>query len=232
MAAFVTLRSALCASLLGLCSLAQAAHDAADPARAEPRRVALADARMASTEGARNTLKYMANCALDAQTVLSAEHEGVTYEFPGGVGLAPQWHKRPMTEEEQRWVSACMLARTNRFGARVEISMRAPFPSNLDFLDKPQPEDAAFEQEEGSFFGNLFAEQPVGYVCGPAHDAAARARIQAQRRVCALEPQAQDGAPAGGRFTACGMQHVGRCTGAAFEQGGTRYRQAMTIFLK
>src|SRR6202030_2952269 len=40
----------------------------------------------------------------------------------GGVGGGPG----TCDESCQRWVSACLLARTNAYGAHVEISMRAP----------------------------------------------------------------------------------------------------------
>ena len=196
-------------------------------AQAAARRVPLADERMSTTPDARKTLKYLASCALDAGTVLTARHEGVDYEFPGGIGLAPEWHSRAMTEEEQRWVSACMLSRTNFFGTRVEISMRSDFPSRAEGLQIWRDEDAAFTQEEGTFFGNLFAADPVAYVCSPAHSDATRALIAAQHRICALPAATHDGKA----VTACAMVHVGQCTPAAFAQDGVQYRQAITVFL-
>lgn len=195
-----------------------------------PRRVPLADTRMASTEASRQTLKYLASCALPEDVVLTATHAGVDYEFPGGIGLAPGWQERGMGPEEQRWVSACMLARTNFYGVRVEISLRSDFPSEAPGLRIWRDEDAAFTQEEGTFFGNLFAERPVAWVCGPAHDASARARIAARKRLCALRPE---GAPAEGQATtACHFVHVGPCTADAFTQEGVGYRQAITVFLQ
>lgn len=196
-------------------------------AQAAPQRFALSDTRMASTPESRNTLKYLASCALDAQAVLTASHDGVAYEFPGGLALAPHWHARAMTDEEQRWVSACMLARTNRFGTRVELSMRSPFPTKAQALSTEPGEEAAYPLEEASYFGNLFTANPTAYVCGPKHSAATRALLVAQHRVCALPLSGKDGKGA----TDCHMLHVGVCSAEAFQRDGLTYRQAVTVYL-
>jgi len=187
------------------------------------RTVALADGRMASTADSRQALKYLASCALDAGTTLMAEHGGEHFTFPGGIGLAPDWHARPMTDVEKRWVSACLLARTNRFGIRVEISLRSSFPSIAPGLQLAPNEAAAFPLEDAGFFGNLFAAQRVAFVCGPAHTQAQRASLVAQHRVCAL-PEA-DG------ITTCGMVHVGACTADALQQQGVAYQEVIRVFL-
>lgn len=196
-------------------------------AAATPRRLPLADTRMASTPGARTTLKYLASCALDEQTGLTAVHQGVSYEFPGGMGLAPAWHARAMTEEEQRWVSACMLARTNLFGVTVQISLRSPFPTRAPGLQVSPQEVKQFSLYEGTYFGNLFAQKPVSYVCSPAHAAAARQIITSQRRVCALPKTRLNDS----NITACGMVHVGKCRPSAFDRDGLRYREAISVYL-
>ncbi|MEO8543455.1 MAG: hypothetical protein ABI434_07725 [Burkholderiaceae bacterium] len=182
---------------------------------------------MASTPEARNTLKYLTSCALDEHTVLTADHQGVSYEFPGGMGLAPDWQARAMTPEEQRWVSACMLARTNHFGVAVQISMRSRFPSQAPSLQVSPAEAQQYSLYEGTFFGNLFAQQPVSYVCSPPHSRPARETLTAQRRVCALPKSRLKGVS----MTACGMVHVGACKPAAFEQDGKQYREAISVYL-
>lgn len=196
-------------------------------AQTATRQVPLADMRMASTPAARQTLQYLASCALDAGTVLTARHEGVDHAFPGSIGLAPEWHGRAMTEDEQRWVSACMLSRTNYFGTPVAISMRLGFASRAEGLQDRGNDHTAFTEEEGSFFGNLFAARPVAYVCSPPHSEAARALFAAQHRICALPAATHEGKA----VTACGIVHVGECTPAAYVQDGVQYRQAITVFL-
>jgi hypothetical protein len=207
------------AALVGLGLLLSALAQAAEPAR----RVALADERMAATPSGRELLKYLANCALAEDQVLTAEHEGRAFEFPGAIGLAPEWHSRPMSEAEQRWVSACLLARTNHFGVKVVLSLRSEFPSNAPGLQILGEEDAAYTLEEGSFFGNLFADRPTGYVCGPTQSEQRRALLQAHRRVCAL--------PGANGVSACGIRHVGACSPQALQQDGIDYREALAVFL-
>ena len=192
-------------------------------AQATPRAVKLSDERMAQTAQGREQLKYLANCALAGDLVLTAESAGERYEFPGGLGLAPEWHQRAMTEQEQLWVSACMMARTNFYGIKVLLSMRSDFPSNAPGLQIMSEEDKAYPLEEATYFGNLFADKPVGYVCSPEQTAPQRANFAAQHRVCSLRE-------ANGK-TACGMVHVGVCSAANYNQGGHQYKASISVFL-
>lgn len=196
-------------------------------AHPEPVRLSVKDVRMASTPQARAQLQYLASCALGPDVVLTATQDGIAYEFPGDMGLAPQWVARALTPVEERWVSACMLARTNRDGISVVISMRPAFSSPVEGLHVSPEEAEQFTLEEGTFFGNLFAVQPTSYVCGPAHPQAQRAFLLAGRRVCAL--QASRPAPDG--LTECGMVHVGACTPLAFQRDGIEYREAISVYL-
>jgi hypothetical protein len=78
-------------------------------------------------------------------------------------------------ESCQRWVSACLLARTNAYGVHVQISMRPPpvasappgherqFQEIHDLL-APAPgsvEADTFTFREGAYYGNIFATAPV-----------------------------------------------------------------------
>ncbi len=98
-----------------------------------------------------------------------------------GVGINADetgwWQSGRCDETCQRWVSACVLARTNAYGVHVPISLRAP-------ADAPQPiknalalgadegaecrpgvdpndPSCGFTLREGGFYGNLFATQPL-----------------------------------------------------------------------
>ena len=78
-------------------------------------------------------------------------------------------------ESCQRWVSACVLARTNAYGVHVEISMRAPAdaPQAKTALSASDYERArcpagsegdihcGYTLREGAYYGNLFATTPV-----------------------------------------------------------------------
>ncbi len=75
-------------------------------------------------------------------------------------------------ESCQRWVSACVLARTNAYGVTVDISMRAPedAPQAVkDALRVTPDEAAAYPLQEGAFYGNLFASTPVNPPPSPTY---------------------------------------------------------------
>ena len=72
-------------------------------------------------------------------------------------------------ESCQRWVSACVLARTNAYGVHVEISMRAPDDAPQAIKDALAVSDVerngdethrAYSLREGAYYGNLFATTP------------------------------------------------------------------------
>ena len=100
----------------------------------------------------------------------------------GSVGLGintngSTWGASGTCDEScQRWVSACVLARTNAYGVHVEISMRAPAdapPAIQAALSASDYERArcpagsesdihcGYTQREGAYYGNLFATTPV-----------------------------------------------------------------------
>jgi hypothetical protein len=67
-------------------------------------------------------------------------------------------------ESCQRWVSACVLARTNAYGVKVDISMRAPdtAPQKIrDRLAVTADELADYPLREGAYYGNLFQTTPL-----------------------------------------------------------------------
>jgi len=145
-------------------ALAAAAPAGAADTASPGAQVALADPALAASEQSRMNLKYLVGCALDSNTTLVGETDGQRYEWPGGIGLAPDWHRRGLTEEEERWVSACILARTNYFGVRVLLSMRSPFPSDAAGLKVDADERRDYAVEEATFFGNIFRPQAGAYV--------------------------------------------------------------------
>jgi hypothetical protein len=114
-----------------------------------------ADSLLLTSSAGRELLKYLVECALPAGDTISKQ--GTTYF--GAVGLAPEWKDSACDEECQEWVSACLLARTNLYGTKVEIEMRAEHPAIGLGRD-----DGLFVQE-GAFFGNLFQNPPQAYVC-------------------------------------------------------------------
>jgi len=71
----------------------------------------------------------------------------------------------------QRWVSACVLARTNAYGVHVELSMRAPADAPQAIKDALAVSDLErngndagqppFNLREGAYYGNIFATNPA-----------------------------------------------------------------------
>jgi alpha-tubulin suppressor-like RCC1 family protein len=88
---------------------------------------------------------------------------------PGGApaGTPGKWGQ--CDESCQRWVSACVLARTNAYGVHVEISMRAPHNAPDAIKNalatsenvNGNKETDVFWQREGAYYGNIFETKPV-----------------------------------------------------------------------
>lgn len=187
--------------------------------------------RIAQTEPGREFIRYLADCALCAGDATFADVEGQHYEFPGAMGLAPQWLHRPLTEDEQRWVSACILARTNHFGVEVQISLRADHnPSSpLQITDQERQE---FTLHEGDFFGNLFADTPAAAVALGGATPEQRHDPVFQLRVCAVEdPNATP--IAGQKLSRCRFIMTGDARDPeAHTLNGQHYDQYISVYLK
>lgn len=123
------------------------------------------------TSAGRGFVTHMIQCALEPEQSVSIPYVDVetgstgVFEAAGAIGLAPQWAHTSCDEDCQRWVSACILARTNVGSAPVDIDLRANHPAI-----GPQ-ESAAATLNEGVFFGNLFSAEPELYVCPGSADA-------------------------------------------------------------
>ncbi len=186
---------------------------------------------IAQTESGREFIKYLADCALDAGVAAYADVAGQHYEFPGVIGLAPHWLHRPLTETEQRWVSACILARTNYFGVEVQISLRAdhsPFPA----LQTTDQERREYTLHEGDFFGNLFADTPVAAVAVGRATPEQRRDPVFQLRVCTAEdPDATR--VAGQKLSRCRFIITGDTRDSdAHTFNGQYFEQYISVYLK
>ncbi|WP_156339192.1 hypothetical protein [Chondromyces crocatus] len=156
---------------------------------------------------ARQALRYVVSCALPASSSFDFswrdDQGGVHAEsYPGLMALAPQWQSSPITDDEARWVSACLLSRVNYYGASVLLSSRS---WHQQFWVLGGDELATFTHEEGAFWGNLFTDPPSAYACyNTNHVDYAR---QKQRACAAGHVNAQGG------VESCGMiKIVGACS--------------------
>ena len=116
-----------------------------------------------SDPNARDVLKYIVSCALPAGRKVSFVAGGVTYTYPGELGLAPQWEKIDgnCNTACKQWVSACVMARVDYLGEKVLISVRGEHPG----LTSTKDERTAYSVREGTYFGNIFAPTTERYAC-------------------------------------------------------------------
>lgn len=159
--------------------------------------------QLVNTAEGRELLSYVVECAIPQGIDLIATHQGVQYTFPGEIGLAPRWIDRSLREGEQRWVSACLLSRVNRYGISVAISIRGPHES----LVVTESEANDFKREEGAFYGNIFTpiNEPLVWFACRGRDEAVRESGSLDLRDCTERD------PANPTKTLCGFDYVGDC---------------------
>jgi hypothetical protein len=181
-----------------------------------------------ATANGREVMSFIVGCALGSnQSVTLKDPNNISYTYPGLINLAPAWASRAPTVSERRWVSACVLARTNLYGLPVNISMRH---DSLLALTTTSPERSAYTNAEGAFYGDLFAMPQTWYAC------ANRTWTQYTPnsfRACALS--------ANGSTTDCGFTYTGMCNSSTCSDrnapfgscrgGTTTYAEVVTIFL-
>jgi hypothetical protein len=183
-----------------------------------------------STPDGRNVLSYVIGCALPAGETLVAPQSGApacsvdtdcpndsggllpfpvcsqgqcVYEFPGNVGLAPQWADEPLDRSGKRWVSACLLARCNAHDVAVEISLRGENPALVLAAGEAQ----GFTVEEGAFYGDVFTVegQPiVWFACRGAGKTSGEFGSLVERDCASPDP-------ANPAVTQCGFTYSGNC---------------------
>ena len=199
-----------------------------DPAAVDVSRIhSLRETGLEQSVEGRKLLAYLISCALPAGVKTSTTVAGQEYEFPGSIGLAPRWLQGALTESEQRWLSACLYARTNYFGISVQISVRADGLDNSDLIATTQGEKE-YSIFEGGFFGNLFAPGSPAYACSGNPSQAEGILTQ---RVCT---KASGRRRADGReFSLCGFILTGPCSDpASLRVDGESYSEVIWVYLK
>jgi hypothetical protein len=180
-----------------------------------------------STADGREVFSVIVACALPDSVTLETTLGADTFDFPGDVGLVPDWLVRPLSVDGQHWVSACIFSRVNVDDVAIPISLRGPNPA----LATDSDERGAFTLQEGGFFGNYFTpkDDPIAWF-------ACRGAAQAQgetgglvNRDCA-EPD-----PKNPSLTQCGFNYAGDCGSfdashscEQFADGGTFYKRCHT----
>ena len=187
--------------------------------------------RLASTEESRLLLQYLVQCALQPSQSIETISDGKKYAFRGVLGLADHWLHTALTESGQRWVSACLLARVNLYGRKVEISLRAPNLLNHSINLFDEFERREFHLHEGGFFGNVFLEDMVAYSCqGIRNSAAEHSPVLAARRCTELSGERD---ASGQSKTQCQFVSTGHCTSGTSQQvGDERWTEIVHVYLK
>lgn len=127
-------------------------------------------------------IRYMIECALYEGQSVKKNYQGHSVTFHGRLGLAPQWRNSACDPNCQRWVSACLMARTNPIGQTTDIWLQGDHPA-LGFGEDPE-----LPNYEGSYYGNIFAPTQIGRTCEGSDEGLAAAA--ATGRTCASDEDA------------------------------------------
>ncbi len=156
----------------------------------------------------RDVVKYLVQCALPDGSSITLSDANGTYTFDGAVGLAPAWVSGAPSASEKRWVSACLLARTNAYGVSVSISMRGANAA----LTVDATEAAAYGLREGAFWGDVFGDTLDANACPGPLKLADSQLSTLPLRACAVS--------ADGVTTTCGHDYAGACASACSDTDG------------
>lgn len=163
---------------------------------------------MLDTADNRDVVKYLVECALPEGSSVTLSDANGTYTFDGAIGLAPGWATTAPSASEKRWVSACLLARTNAYGVSVSISMRG---SNAA-LGVDSAEAAAYGLREGAFWGDVFGDEFDANACPGPLKLADSQLSTLPLRACTVS--------ADGLHTTCGHEYAGPCASACTDDSG------------
>ncbi|HEY3595505.1 MAG TPA: RICIN domain-containing protein, partial [Polyangiaceae bacterium] len=113
-----------------------------------------------NTSQGRDTVSYMVRCALPAgHSITKKDQNGVSYTFPGQIGLAPTWENGTCDSNCQQYISSCMMAHVNTSGQHIALWIVG------DSSAIGWGTSGAYPYQEGSFFGNIFSNPPSAFYC-------------------------------------------------------------------
>ncbi|WP_441292645.1 hypothetical protein ACSRUE_21610 [Sorangium sp. KYC3313] len=171
----------------------------------------------------RQLVQYVVSCALRQNQSLSftwTDSGGVSHPetYTGFLGMADWWVYGPLTDPfYQRYITACLAARTNWYGVSVQISLRASQTSMASSI----PERWAYLVREGAFWGNVFSTTPYVRAC---YSPPGVARARALQRDCAAGHLGVDPVTGATITQQCGpIEIVGSCDtlcGSVSSDGG------------
>jgi hypothetical protein len=189
-----------------------------------------AGSRLVETAGGRSLLSYLGRCALPSGSSFQADDgAGTVYEFPGAIGLAPDWQTRAITGSERHWVSACLLAHANAYGRDVAIDLQGDHPA----LAAPPRGDCT--AQEAGFYGDVFGSAQAMFACAgtsPSHPDGTPPRICGRTADCGFV-MAGDCSPSSPRAVCEGGPDVYRsCSGELAPAAPVTYPEVITVYTR
>ncbi|MDI1478586.1 hypothetical protein [Polyangium sp. y55x31] len=130
----------------------------------------------------------------------------VFQQYHGEIGLAPDWRTRALTTDEKRWVTACVLSRTNRYGATIDILLGGAHPEITYRASEAYP----YTVPESTVWGNMFdSTMPLG--SNTDSSPAFNAYICSDVTFCSSAEGATFRA-CDVTYTPCGFSYMGTCS--------------------
>jgi hypothetical protein len=115
---------------------------------------------MMTTEGGRQFVNYMVKIAYpQGHSLTKNDQYGVPYTFQGALGVAPEVEFGTCDIDCQEKLSSALLAHVNNSGLHVGIWLVGP-DNGIGWGTSPN-----FPFQEGTYFGNLFAQNIPGNYC-------------------------------------------------------------------
>ncbi|WP_170229416.1 hypothetical protein [Polyangium fumosum] len=131
-------------------------------------------------------------------------------KYFGDVGLAPEWTNRKLELQEKQWVTACVLARTNRYGETIQILLEGSHPALAHTEDELA--EYPYPVRESKTWGNMFDSTVTLSTTDPSVSPSAlpfTAYICSDPQIPVLAPDALfrecDA------MDACGFNYMGEC---------------------
>jgi hypothetical protein len=113
-----------------------------------------------TTEGGRQFVSYLVKVAYPSGHSLTKQDQyGNSYTFQGSLGVAPEVESGTCDLDCQEKVSGALLAHVNNSGLHVGIWLVGP-DNGIGWGSSPD-----FPFQEGTYFGNLFAQNIPGNYC-------------------------------------------------------------------
>lgn len=194
----------------------------------------LVETDLLATACGQEVLDYTMRCALpDGETVETPAGDKVS----GAYGLAPKWLEGPLSTQDKRWVSACVIQHLNGLLKHVPLMIDGDHPV---FATPSGVDTSEFVVSEATMFGDFFSDLPTPnspqqvFACAEKHFVEAcggpLGSQYLEDRIC-------------GSSNSCGLTYLGPCNAHphlkdtknnfwAYDDGaGTAYTETIRSYL-